>query len=399
MTLKECILEAFKHSPYLLQAKADLEAEKPRRLEEFSGFLPQISLKDTLTRTGAEDISPYYQQYMGLELDYNLFQGWGTLSSYFAARREVDAARAKYREAVLDTAYRVTKAFYTVLEKKRLWEAAKDDLRDAQVNLDTAKARYKEGLAPYADVIKARAYVANARFVLRERESEYWVAVGTLNVEMGRSVTSSINPEGELKEEGWDVDFSTARHEALSHNPLVLQAEKEVEAQMYRKCQVYSEFSPRVDFQWRYGWQDKSFPPNDYEEWSWEFTFTLPIFSGFASRARLAERRALLDSKTYYLSRVKLEVEQEAWQAFQELKKSQANVLSARAHLRDATHDLHVTRGRYREGLANMVDLTTAQANLSDARAQYISSLADLERSIAALEKAMGRVPYLERSR
>jgi len=234
---------------------------------------------------------------------------------------------------------------------------------------------------------------------LRGRESDYWVALGKLNLEMGRSVTSSVNPQGKLKEESWDVDFSTARREALEHNPLVLEAKKELEAQRYRKAQVYSEFSPRVDFQWRYGWQDRSFPPNDYKEWSWQLTFTLPLFSGFASRARLARNRALVDSKRYHLARVKLEVEQDVWEAYQELKRSQANVLSARAHLRDATHDLEVTQGRYKEGLANMVDLTTAQANLSEARAQYISSLADLERSMAALEKAMGKVPYLERGR
>jgi len=399
LTLRECIEEALRNSPYLLKARSDWQAEKPRRLEEFSGFLPQISLEDTLTRTATETVAPYYQQYMGLELDYNLFQGGGTLFSYLAARRDVEVAQAQYREAVIETAYRVTASFYTVLEKKRLWEAARDDLRDAQANFDMAQARYREGLAPYADVIKARASVANSRFLLRGRESDYWVALGELNLEMGRSVTSSVNPEGELKEESWDVDFSMARREGLKGNPLVLQAQKDLEAQRYRKNQIYSEFSPRVDFQWRYGWQDETFPPNDYKEWSWQLTFTLPIFSGFASRARLARNRALVDSRRYHLARVKLEVEQDVWKAYQELKKSQANVLSAHAHLRDAAHDLEVTQGRYKEGLANMVDLTTAQADLSEARAQHISSLADLERSMAALEKAMGKVPYLGRER
>jgi outer membrane protein TolC len=399
LTLENCIEEALKNSPYLLEVRSGWEAEKPRRLEEFSGFLPQLSLEYDLTRTATEDIFPYYQQYSGLSFEYNLFQGGGTLFSYMAARREVEAARAKYREAVVETSYRVTVAFYTVLEKKKLWDAAKDDLRDSQVNLDMAQARYKEGLAPYADVIKARAYVANSLFLMRGKESDYWVAIGKLNLEMGRPVSSSITLQGDLKEESWDVDFQAARQEAFSGSPLVLQAQKDLEGQRYRKNRIYSEFSPRIDFQWHYGWHDTAFPPNDYKEWSWQLTFTLPIFSGFASRARLARNRALVDSKMYRLDRVKLEVEQEVWKAYQELKKNQANVVSAHAHLKDATHDLNVSQGRYKEGLANMVDLTTAQANLSNARAQYISSLAALERSMAALEKAMGRVPYLERER
>ena len=397
MELVDCIKEALKRSPYLLQVRADWQAEKPRMLEEFSGFLPQLSLEYDLSRSATELTPPYYQHYSGLLLTYNLFQGGQTTFSYLAARRDVEVARAKYREAVIETAYRVVVAFYDALEKKALWEAAQDDLKDAQVNLDMARARFEEGLSPYADVIKARSSVANARFKMRERESLYWIALGKLNLEMGRSITSSLDLQGKLKEVSWDVDFSRAREEGFRFNPLIEELQKQVEAQKYRRNKVYGEFLPRLDFQWKYGWVDASFPANDVKEWSWQLTFTLPLFSGFASRARLARTRAQLESLVYRLARVKLEVEQAVWKAYQELKKSESNVHSAKAHLEDAAHDLRVTRGRYGEGLANMVDLTTAQAALSEARAQYISSLADLQRSMAALEKAMGRIPYLER--
>ena len=195
------------------------------------------------------------------------------------------------------------------------------------------------------------------------------------------------------------MDFQEARDEALQYNPFIREAEEQVEAQKYRRNVVYGEFLPRVDFQWKYGWTDTSFPANDYKEWSWQLTFTVPIFSGFASRARLARARAQLESQEFHLARVKLEVEQSVWEAYQELEKNQANVYSAKARLESATHDLHVTQGRYKMGLAHIVDLTTAQTNLAEARAQYISSLASLHRSMAALEKAMGKIPYLERNR
>ncbi len=397
ITLESCIREALKNSPYLLQARADWQAERPRALEEFSGFLPQFSLEYDFSRSATELIPPYYQHYGGFLLTYNLFQGGETTFSYLAAKRDVEVARAKYREAVIETAYRVVVAFYDVLEKKALWKAARDDLKDARINLDMARARFKEGLSPYADVIKARSSVANAEFKLRERESLYWIALGKLNLEMGRSITSSINPQGKLEMVSWNVAFSQAKEEGLKANPLLEELEKQVEAQRYRKRTVYGEFLPRVDFQWKYGWTDVSFPANDVKEWSWQFSFTLPLFSGFASRARLARARAQLEGLEYRLARVKLEVEQAVWKAYQELKKSESNVHSAKAHVESASHDLRVTRGRYGEGLATMVDLTTAQAALSEARAQYISSLADLHRSMAALERAMGKIPYMER--
>ena len=113
----------------------------------------------------------------------------------------------------------------------------------------------------------------------------------------------------------------------------------------------------------------------------------------------MARARAQLESMEFHLARVKLEVEQSVWRAYQELEKNQSNVKSARARLESATHDLNVTQGRYKMGLANIVDLTTAQSNLAEARAQYISSLAGLHRSMAALEKAMGKIPYLEREK
>ena len=399
MTLEDCIKEALSHSPYLLTSRYQWEAEKPRRLEEFSGFLPQVSLEYDLTRQTTELVSPYYQQYSGMVLTYNLFQGGQTTFSYLAARRDVEAARARYRETYIDTAFRVVVAFYDVLESKALWDAAKQDLRDAETNLAMAQARFKEGFSPYADVVRAKSSVAHAQFKMREREASYWVALGKLNIEMGRPVTEAIRLKGKLKEASFNMDFQKARDEAMQYNPFIREAEEQVEAQRYRRNVVYGEFLPRVDFQWRYGWTDTSFPANDYKEWSWQITVTVPIFSGFASRARLARARAQLEGQEFHLAQVKLEVEQSVWEAYQELEKNQANVHSAKARLKSATHDLHVTQGRYKMGLAHIVDLTTAQTNLAEARAQYISSLASLHRSMAALEKAMGKIPYLERNR
>jgi len=397
LTLKDCINEAIKKSPYLQRYKEEFLAEKSKILEEFSGFLPSFSIEGYVSRYMTQRASPIYERYKGFRVDYNIFEGGRTLFGYLGAKSGTRAYAARYKRALIDTVYRVVIAFYDALEKKELWKASLDDLKDAKINLDMATAKFREGLAPYADVIKAKARVAGAEFKVNERESEYWISLGNLNMEMGRPFPLSIEIKGDLKPTSYFVDFNLAKEEALKKNPAILEIEENLKKEKFKKKQIIGEFLPKVDFSWEYGrthlsssWENKS-----YNEWKWQLTFSLPIFSGFASRARLKRESALVRSLEAQHLRERLEVMQSVWEAFQQLKKNQTNVLAAEAHLRDAQHDLDVTRGRYKEGLATMVDLVTAQASLSQARAQYITSLAGVKKAIAALEKAIGKVPYM----
>ncbi len=399
LSIEDCIHLALAHNPYLKQYEASLRAAKPLKWEAFSGFLPEVYLENDLGRRALEDVSPYYHQEFQVVLSYNLFAGGKTINSYQEAKRQIGAAQERLRQAMVDTAYQVADAFYTVVEKQGMVKAARDDLRDAQTNLSLAEARFKQGLSPYADVIKAKAVVANARYKLTNRQKELYVAEGELNMEMGNPVMEGIDVVENLRNdtEVVPLDFQEIAQEGWQRNPQLKEIAQELEAEESRKRQVYSEFLPSLDFNWYYGWHDTSFPANDYKEWEWMLTLKIPLFSGFASRARLAREKALVSSLKHQLEWERLTVTQEMWKAFQEVKASKANVAQSKAYLESAQEDLRITQGRYKEGLANMVDLVTSQASLSLARAKHISSVASYKRALVALEKAIGRVPVLER--
>ncbi len=399
LTIEDCIHLAFAQNPYLKQYQASLRATKPLKWEAFSGFLPEIHLENDLSRRALEDVSPYYSQEFQVVLNYNLFAGGKTLHSFREAGNQIGAAQERVRQAMVETAYQVADAFYTVVEKREMVKAARDDLKDAQTNLDLAEARFKQGLSPYADVIKAKAVVANAKYKLTNRQKEYYVAEGELNMEMGKPIMEKIEVVEDLGNNtgAMPSDFEEIASEGRQRNPYLKEIAQELEAEKNRKRQVYSEFLPSLDFNWYYGWHDTSFPANDYKEWEWMLTLKIPLFSGFASRARLAREKALVQSLEHRLDWERLTVTQEMWKAFQEVKASKANVVQSKAYLDSAQEDMRITRGRYKEGLANMVDLITSQASLSLARAKHISSMASYKQALVALEKAMGRVPVLER--
>ncbi len=401
LSLEECIEMALSNNPYLMGYRAEWKASKPMKWEAFSGFLPQVYLENSLERRATEMVSPYYHQYSEVVVTYNLFSGGETLNTYREATHQIGAAEERYRQATVDTAYRVSNAFYTLLEAREMVKAARADLKDAETNLELAQARFKQGLAPYADVIKAKAGVANARYKLTQREKEYYVAQGELNTEIGRPVMEKTEVAGGLGNETEEIpsDFEELAREGLSNNPYLKEVYQRLEAERSKKRAVYSEFLPSLDFSWYYGWHDTSFPANDYKEWEWMLTLKIPLFSGFASRARLAREKALVESLEEQLEWERRTVTQEVWKAFQELKATKANVDQSRAFLESAQEDMRITQGRYKEGLANMVDLITSQASLSLARAKHISSIASFKRALVALEKAMGKVPVLERRR
>ncbi|MGB9668610.1 MAG: TolC family protein, partial [Thermosulfidibacteraceae bacterium] len=183
---------------------------------------------------------------------------------------------------------------------------------------------------------------------------------------------------------------------AFSRRPEVLYARSEVTAQEYRIKAVKGEYLPSVDFVSSYGESDKSFFPNRKENWNMALSLKIPIFTGFSTTFKLKKERAALLQKESDLRNVELSVSQDVFNKYQDFFSMKKSVVAAEALLKSSTEDLRMMRGRYVNGLVSIVDLTTSQARLSDARAKYITTKYELLRAYYDLIRATGRIPVLE---
>jgi outer membrane protein TolC len=393
--LKEAVEIALKNNPNLESSRAIVLQSEASKLLAISSFLPNIYFETRYMKYRNNGMPVYEGFDWSINFSLNLFSGFSSLNYYREAVSLLDAARAGYNAAKLDVVMSVINAYMGVLKAKELLESARADLEDAETNYKLAKKRYEVGLSPLADLYNAEAKVEDARYNLSLREAEYEKAKIALLVTMGLNIFEDIQvkPIAFIPEVR---DIKELVTKAFSRRPEVLYARSEVTAQEYRIKAVKGEYLPSVDFVSSYGESDKSFFPNRKENWNMALSLKIPIFTGFSTTFKLKKERAALLQKESDLRNVELSVSQDVFNKYQDFFSMKKSVVAAEALLKSSTEDLRMMRGRYVNGLVSIVDLTTSQARLSDARAKYITTKYELLRAYYDLIRATGRIPVLE---
>lgn len=398
ITLRDAVLTALKSNPMVSIYEAKVAQQEANRFMVFSQFLPTVSFDNTYYRY-RQDPMPVVEGFgWSLTLNWNFFSGFSTVNYYRESLKLLDAAKSYYYMNELDVAMRVVNAYMAALKVKELVESAKADLEDAETNYKLAKKRYEVGLTPLADLYNAEARVEEARYNLTMRMAEYEKAKIELLVSMGYSVFEDIEPKSVVVALG-NVDLKKFVEEALKKRPEILAIKSEVEAQKNRVKAVMGEYLPKLDFSASYGQQDKSYFPNDRENWNIGVKLTVPVFEGFSTTSKLKRERAVLIEKENNLRKVELDVSQDVFNKYQDFVSIKKSLESAEALLKASEEDLRMMRGRYVNGLVSIVDLTTTQARLSEARAKYVTTKYELFRAYYSLIRAVGDIPGLEGER
>ena len=396
-SLKDCILVALKNNPEIGYSIFGKKAQTYNVNMVVSQFFPVIDINSYWKRYDARNLNPQTETYWGISASWDIFTGFSTLRSYQMERLNLGAAREKVRETMIEVAYQVIKAYTDLLTKKALVQARKKSLEDARKNYELVKRRYEVGLSPYADLISAKSRLESASHDLIRAKTELEKARGALNVVMGFSVIKRVDIKEFSLSFKKTPDFESVLKNAIANRPEIKQAELSISAQSKKVSVIKSEFLPTVSVQGEYGKYDESFFPDDRYAWSVKAFVKIPIFSGLSSVWKLKREKANLQRARFNYKMVELSVEKDVWNAYQELLSAKKQLEAARKYLQSAEEDMKVMRGKYMNGLASVVDLTTTEAHLADARSKFVEAKYNIVKAYYALIKAEGFIPGLEK--
>ncbi len=396
-TLKDCIAYAVKNNPEVGYFKLLEEAKRYDVSYAASGFFPVVNANIYWRRHQFEGLEPVDEAYWGVTASWELFSGLSTLRNWQRSRIDFKYASEQVRQTVIDVAFEVVSAYTDLLSRKALLDAKRKNLEDALLNLSLVKKRYEVGFAPFSDLISAKSRVEDAKHELIKAESEVAKAKGRLAVAMGLSVVSSFDVKEIEIPLSRRFSFDELWQAALKMRPDLRRAELAVESQRKKVSVVKSEFMPVVGVTGEYGRHDESLFPDDRYAWSVRAWVRIPLFSGFSTWSKLRRERAYLKRARFAYKMVRLSAQRELWNAFQDYRSAQKQFEAAKKYLAAAMEDMRVMRGKYANGLVSVVDLTTTQANLADARAKFVYARYNVVESYYALIKETGFIPGLER--
>ncbi len=410
LTLEESISLALSQNPYHLAAEERLETARAKLREAAAGFLP--SLNSEGLHTLAEkvfilefpsfipgepaqrisfDFTKDYQFYLNFSLP--LFTGGRLTSGYKQAKYNLRSTEEAVRQSKHITVFNAKKAFYGYLITKDFVKVAKEGVDVAEKHLKNVKRLYGVGMASKFDLLRSEVQVANLKPQLIKARNNLKIAELSLKTLLGLDLSQPIDIKGYLTYEPFEPDLEESVSEAMLKRPEIsqLKFQKQMAGQGLKLARASNLPSLAVSATYNF-WADQlNFRKDTWQSfYAVNLVFTIPLFNGFATSARVAQSKAMIKELGFTQKGLIDIIKFEVRQAILRLQEAKESLLSQEKNVEQAQESLRIAGLNFSEGLATTLDISSAQAALSQAKTNYSQALYDYVMSQAELDKAMG---------
>lgn len=251
------------------------------------------------------------------------------------------------------------------------------------------------GLATLPDVLEARSATAQADYNLQAVLGQEQIAHGDLATALGTSANVAINvqPLDQLNiPASIDESVDQAIDRALSQRPDLMQQVAEIRSANASVKEARAAYYPALTLSVAPSAQSL-FGIQQQNPWAYTadlvggvaFNLRWTVFDGGARKNRVAQARADVLAAEAQVKSTHDQITDQVWTAYSNLTTSFRQRESAIALLQAATQSYEAALESYNYGLRNLLDVTSAQQTLAQARStdvlartQVLASLADL---------------------
>ncbi len=321
------------------------------------------------------------------------------LANYYragAARNDVrsDEYDALYTSTVVQT--NVIEAYYNLLRAQMLLRVAQDAVGVAQEQLERTQALHELGSAARSDVLKSQVQLGQNRLTLvRARNGERLARTGLIHAmnlteatPFAIDTTLALIPDQE-------VDFTTEVEYAKA-NRLDVKALREAEsAQGKRVVAARGPLMPSVDFSYTVSLEDQEsqfrFGAQKNRNRSWAFFANWNIFDRYQVYANISQAKASRRIAEYNRRQTELDAVREIQDYVNQLQEARERYGVANENVERSREDLRLAQEKFRVGAGTILEVTTAESDLTTTRASEVEALVDFLISRARLSRATGR--------
>ncbi|MFQ6065779.1 MAG: TolC family protein [bacterium] len=400
LTLEEAIRLALANNREILVAKEKIEEARQRVKEAKAGYFPTINLGGTYTRLNeppSMSIPGYGSVGMGKTDNYlsklSFSQPLYTTGRLGYANKQADLGYQKAQEDLKNTqnniTFQVKKAFYAVLLAQENVEVTEKALDQAKRHLAVVEGFLKVGVVSKFDLLRTRVEVANLKPDLVQARNNLRLSQESLaNLLSLPSVFLKL--EGGLSFEPLKITLEEAIDKALKERSDLksLRLQKEALKVALKLAEVQNK--PTLALAGNYQYQKPSGGENEWgEEWNLNLVLSIPFFDGWASQARVAQRRSQVKQIDLSLQHLEAGIDLEVKKAFWDLEASEGRIYAQEKNIELSEEALSIAEVRYQSGAITNLEVLDAQLALTRARLGYLKALYDHNVAMAELEKAM----------
>ncbi|KPK92660.1 MAG: hypothetical protein AMJ94_04645 [Deltaproteobacteria bacterium SM23_61] len=403
LSLNDCVGLALRFNPALRSNQATVEAQKARVEQALAAYYPQVNLNTSynwntfnfVSLGGTTRSYTYNWTFVdvfsvGPTLNQTIYDFGRTANSVKINRENVKASEQDLVTTRQTVILNVQQAYFGVLQSERLVEVAKEVVANTKQHLDQAQGFYQAGTRPKIDVTKAEVDAANAQLALIQANNNFAVAQVTLNNAIGFTRPITFPMEDILGFAPREYRLEDIVKTAYDQRPEILQIKARQRSQEAAIDLARSSYYPILSGNAQYLLRGYHMPNDMTWDLFFGATLSIPIFTGFSSSNQVAEQRANMRNLISQEEALKLNIRLEAEQAYLSQKQSAEQVRVTEKTVEQAQENYELARGRYQVGVGSPLEITDAEVQLANAKANYIQALYNYKVAEAKIEKAMG---------
>ena len=329
-----------------------------------------------------------------------------------AAMQQLIASNFSFNRNHQTVLFAIQQSFYGLIAAKSKVIAAEATLNQSSRNVEAIKARLSLGLATEPEYLlavqdQARAgyELQGARGIVMEKQAELAEHVGVRPHEP----LETVDLESVELPKDSEVSADEIIDAALIDRPDLSAKLAEIRGREAEIRKAEAAFWPVIGLQADGGWKvwnyhnaggvgtaatNQSEPVNISSPLVDAFiTLDWNIFAGFSTLNSVKAAEAKRNQAEAELEALRLKTMKEVWKAYADFKTSNRKRSFAVAMLKAAEKSYDSALKAYKEGLATVIELLTAEKNLAQARYTDIDSQSSLLLSAAALAYATGTPP------
>ena len=418
VTLKQAIEYALQNKADAQNAQLDIRNADYQIMEAKAGALPKINgvanitynpiLQTTALDAGAFSGGPSNIQLITLGQKWNAGAGVQLSQALFNQQVFIGLKAAKStkefyqlnaeltEEQIIE---RVSNAYFQVFTIQQKKETLENSYASTEKARNIIKSLFDNGLAKKIDLDRTNVNLTNINTILKQQQNAINQAENALKFYMGMPIENKI----ELVKADMEITphllDETVRTDERSEIKIL---NKQRELLQYNKKAVEAAYYPTVNLNANYSWQglgDK-FPLTNGKKngvyWADYSAITLgvniPIFNGFATKARVEMAQIELDKLDVSIKDTKLGLDLSYQNAKSQIENSLLALENQKANVSLAETVTSNTKHNYQYGLAALTELLEAENALVEAKNNYSNAI--LEYKIAEIQyyKAKGEL-------
>ncbi len=408
LTLEDSIAIALENNRSIQTAIDRLDRAVGRVGEARAAGRLQLSAQATLTRNDQETsfslpgsnggpaqeatLTPLYSRTGRLSVTQPIDISGALRASRNIADLGVVAAHLDVERTQEQTVLDVKSAFYQVLRAQAALEVAQANVASLEEHLRQAEAFQRAGVAARFDVLRAETQVANARQNVIAARNAVELAKATLNNVMGIDVSTPLTVRAEEEVEVVLPEYAPSLEAAYAQRAEVKQARVNVEMSQRGVSLAKATGRPTLGLNWQGNVtaDGGAFSPRAFQ-WNASAVISYPILEGGLTKARVTQARADVEAAEVTEQQVREGVALEVKQAILSMEESAERMEAAAKNVEQAQEALRLAKVRYREGVSTPLEVTDAQAVLTQAETNLVNARYDYLLARARYQRAVGQ--------